>query len=155
MPVEKGVSARLAGSEGPVSPQVNPKPAAESPSGDVQPLEDGTGQPPAPATSQMDSPSPAANMNLDVQNLLAAWKTATQSGRRNLLERVQVHGRPALDLMLGYLSSPDSAIRLAAVGVVGSLGDRSCLPAVQALLTDSDRGVVQTAQWAVGVLESR
>ena len=94
-------------------------------------------------------------MSADVQNLLTGWSTATQGGRMDTLQRVATHGRPAVDLLTRYLGSPDPAIRLAAVGAVGSLGDRSCLPAVQNLLQDPDPGVAQTAQWAVGVLLGR
>jgi HEAT repeat protein len=94
-------------------------------------------------------------MTVVVQSLLAAWSTATQSERMAHLQRVATHGRPAVELLISYLSSPNPAIRLAAVEAVGSLGDRFCLPAVQNLLNDSDPGVAQTAQWAVGVLQGR
>ncbi len=84
-----------------------------------------------------------------------AWNTASQSERQTHLQRVAAHGRPAVDLLLGYLTSPDPAIRLAAVAAVGGLGDRSCLAAVQHLLNDPDPGVAQTAQWAAGVIQGR
>ena len=101
------------------------------------------------------APPPVANMTGDVAGLLAAWGTASQSERQAHLQRVGAYGRPAVELLLAYFNSPDPAIRMAAVGAVGGLGDRSCLPAVQNLVNDPDSGVAYTVQWAVGILQGR
>ena len=119
---------------------------------------------PQPAVSRMAPPPPAAqvsppamnpNMTADVWNLLVSWNTASESERQVQLQCAAAYGRPAVDMLIAYLNSPDPAIRLAAVAAVGGLGDRSCLPDVQNMLFDTDPGVVQTAQWAAGVLQGR
>jgi hypothetical protein len=151
-PLEAVKPVPTPGAEGYVPPQTNVLSEASSQSGAPQPSVRGIEQPPA---WNVSPPLPAPNLTVDVGNLLAGWGTATQDERMAHLQRVAAHGRPALALLISYLNSPDPAIRLAAVGAVGSLGDRSCLPAVQPLLNDADPTVVQTAQWAAGVLQGR
>ena len=134
------------------SPQTKAATTAGSQAGAAQPMVSGM-EP--PLAGQVSPPMANIYMTADVQSLLASWNTASQSERQVQLQRAAAYGRPAVELLLGYLNSPDPAIRLAAVAAVGGLGDRSCLPAVQSLLFDSDPGVVQTAQWAAGVLQGR
>lgn len=134
----------------------SPGPLQAAPGG--QPAGPQLGQaaiPGVPAAFTQQPPTPAPTMQADVQRLLTAWSTAAQEERQAYLRSVAAHGRPAVQLLLGHLSSPDPYIRRAAVSAVGGLGDQSCLPAVRLLLTDRDPGVVQLAQWAIGVLESK
>jgi hypothetical protein len=151
-PKEAGNPAPPPGAGEVVPPQANARPAPSGPSVATQPP--AGGMVPTPA-GNVSPPWPIPNMTVDVLNLLYGWNTATQSERTAHLQRVAAHGGPAVELLVSYLGNPDPAVRLAAVGAVGSLGDRSCLPAVQNLVNDADPGVSQTAQWAVGVLQGR
>ncbi len=137
--------------EGNASPQTSGMTSPDGQAGAPQPV---VSEMPPPAV-QVAPPATNPNMTADVWNLLASWNTASESQRQVLLQRAAAYGKPAVDMLIAYLNSPDPAIRLAAVAAVGGLGDRSCLPEVQNLLFDTDPGVVQTAQWAAGVLQGR
>jgi HEAT repeat protein len=103
----------------------------------------------------VSQPAPLPSLPVDVQYLLSDWAMASPAARQTLLQRVAAYGQPGLHLLVQSFQHPDPAIRLAAVSAVGSLGDPTCLPAVQNLLNDPDPNVIQVAHWAISILQNR